>query len=62
MQLTPLKIEVTKERALSLIREYKDAPYKEPTDKVIQTTVATDVATVLTGGTPVYPVNPEALK
>lgn len=35
MQLTPLKIEVTKERALSLIREYKDAPYKEPTDKVI---------------------------
>jgi len=35
MQLTPLKIEVTKERALSLIKEYKDAPYKEPTDKVI---------------------------
>jgi len=35
MQLTPLKIEVTKERALSLIKEYKDVPYKEPTDKVI---------------------------
>jgi hypothetical protein len=35
MQLSPLKIKVTKERALSLIKEYKDAPYKEPTDAVI---------------------------
>ncbi len=36
--------------------------YSEEALLDLQTTVATDVATVLNGGTPKYPVNPEALK